>query len=590
MADAAQQILSRMHSEASPLFDEYLDLCHNSGWEDHAGLLQSGEVSIGEGDCLIVVDMQNDFVPQDDVTNPRGGAFGVPEGADIAPLIVKLMKHFAVSGAMVIATRDYHPCGHCSFQPSGPFPSHCIQGSVGSQFYGPVGECLHELRGLGRRAEVVFKGFHEDTDSFGSFRYSDTDDTWSRLAHKDQSTKLHGCSLSAWTGCVTLKCSNLDEDVNAPPDVCAVLERESLADRLKREGIKRVFACGLALDFCVLDTVLNGRKAASKAGFQQVSMILDAARAAHIADVGQYGSGFLSDPKQVGAKLAAAMATVVPAQALLPKFAAARPLRYVKAFGQQFPKSLSSFGHVTVADAVIKVDRAAGTYFASKPEAEIKSLQSRGLEPRARMTEPVPIQMSSQMRRALGIPDVATQFSWAFPMESEGKLDETWLGYFAIKTPSAAFFVFGGFVYLDAHGSVACIKACSKGKDVSFSAPQPWKGPAYSAALGARRWHKVTLPYLKQKGAKLFTWINPGEVITPAVGEPWTVSQHGSFAYLFHEDVDQEDSRDVCFSLDFEDAGKTLLTKSKPKIQEAGGDRGEDEQANKQAPQCCVCQ
>jgi hypothetical protein len=62
---------------------------------------------------------------------------------------------------------------------------------------------------------------------------------------------------------------------------------------------KRVFVCGLALDFCVLDTCVN----ASALKFKTVAMVLDAARAAHIPGLGLYGSGFLSDPKEVVGKI-----------------------------------------------------------------------------------------------------------------------------------------------------------------------------------------------------------------------------------------------------------------------------------------------
>lgn len=88
-----------------------------------------------------------------------------------------------------------------------------------------------------------------------------------------------------------------------PPDVFAAVGdgkdrgAKSLGDVLKAS--KRVFVCGLALDFCVLDTCIN----AVDAGLapQQVHMVLDAARAAHIPGVGAFGSGFLSDPAGVRA-------------------------------------------------------------------------------------------------------------------------------------------------------------------------------------------------------------------------------------------------------------------------------------------------
>ena len=65
------------------------------------------------------------------------------------------------------------------------------------------------------------------------------------------------------------------------------------------KGKKRIFVCGLALDFCVMDTCIN----ATFNGFKDVHYVLDAARAAHIPGVGLYGSGFLSDPQDVRQKL-----------------------------------------------------------------------------------------------------------------------------------------------------------------------------------------------------------------------------------------------------------------------------------------------
>lgn len=80
------------------------------------------------------------------------------------------------------------------------------------------------------------------------------------------------------TGCFELNCSNDDCDVNAPPDVLAWESRKSLGDVLADRKTGRLFICGLALDFCVLDTAIN----ATLAGFQNVYIIVDATRAAFV--------------------------------------------------------------------------------------------------------------------------------------------------------------------------------------------------------------------------------------------------------------------------------------------------------------------
>jgi nicotinamidase/pyrazinamidase len=80
-----------------------------------------------DGDALIIVDVQNDFLP--------GGALAVPEGdAVIAPLN-RVLDIFHTRGLPIFATRDWHPENHCSFHAQGgPWPPHCVAGSDGAQF------------------------------------------------------------------------------------------------------------------------------------------------------------------------------------------------------------------------------------------------------------------------------------------------------------------------------------------------------------------------------------------------------------------------------------------------------------------------
>eukprot|EP00929_Paragymnodinium_shiwhaense_P036659 TRINITY_DN19612_c0_g1_i1.p1 TRINITY_DN19612_c0_g1~~TRINITY_DN19612_c0_g1_i1.p1 ORF type:complete len:390 (+),score=78.13 TRINITY_DN19612_c0_g1_i1:153-1322(+) len=338
----------RMHGQPSPLFKEYLELVAAAGWGDC--LFDGASINVGPEDALIVVDMQNDFIPKDSV-NRQGGAFGCAEGSKVADPIVKLMQRFASEGGRVVATRDYHPADHCSFLVrDGPFPSHCVQGSVGANFYKPVGDCLQRLR-RGKdqvsRVEIVFKGFCSEIDSFGAVEYPDNSETFCRLCNIGSEAHVFGCPLPAWTGSFQLTCSSLEQDVNAPPDVMAVHRRVALQDYLKNQAIRRVFVCGLALDYCVLDTALNARKTGQ---FDEVFIILDATRAAYIKSIGLYGSGFLQDPAKIKVQLEANGVRLLPTVALLPDFVPRSPFQTSALAGLK-AKLASLFSSATAAPA-----------------------------------------------------------------------------------------------------------------------------------------------------------------------------------------------------------------------------------------------
>ncbi len=77
---------------------------------------------------LLLVQLQNDFCP--------GGVLPVPEGDHVIPVVNDWIRLFAGQGYGIVATRDWHPADHCSFQEQGgPWPPHCVQGSLGSQFH-----------------------------------------------------------------------------------------------------------------------------------------------------------------------------------------------------------------------------------------------------------------------------------------------------------------------------------------------------------------------------------------------------------------------------------------------------------------------
>jgi len=176
----------------------------------------------GDRDVLVVVDVQNDFCP--------GGALAVPGGDEIVPAVNRLAAGFA----HVILTQDWHPRGHASFASSHQgkrphetielsygqqilWPDHCVQGTEGAAFHPGLDVPHAEL--------VVRKGFRGAIDSYSAFREND---------HRTP------------TG---------------------------LAGYLKERGFERITLCGLATDFCVLFSAMDGREA----GFE-VSLAAGACR------------------------------------------------------------------------------------------------------------------------------------------------------------------------------------------------------------------------------------------------------------------------------------------------------------------------
>ena len=117
-------------------------------------------------DALLLVDIQNDFMPD--------GSLPVPEGDAVVPVANALQKKFSV----VVASQDWHPPGHASFasEHAGhePFeviefdgleqvlwPDHCLQNSVGAEFHPDL-----DLRGV---THILRKGIDPRIDSYSAF-------------------------------------------------------------------------------------------------------------------------------------------------------------------------------------------------------------------------------------------------------------------------------------------------------------------------------------------------------------------------------------------------------------------------------------
>ncbi len=107
------------------------------------------------GDALIVVDVQNDFLP--------GGALAVADGDRVIPAQNRYIRQFESAGLPIFATRDWHPGDHCSFTgQGGTWPPHCIANTVGAEF-------AHDLA-LPATAIIISKAQHRDRDAYSGFQ------------------------------------------------------------------------------------------------------------------------------------------------------------------------------------------------------------------------------------------------------------------------------------------------------------------------------------------------------------------------------------------------------------------------------------
>jgi nicotinamidase/pyrazinamidase len=114
----------------------------------------SEQLKVSDGDALIVVDVQNDFL--------SGGSLAVPDGdAVIAPLS-RVVNVFQPRGLKIYATRDWHPAQHCSFkQQGGAWPAHCVADTPGAEY----------AQGLGLPAFTIMisKATSADKDAYSAF-------------------------------------------------------------------------------------------------------------------------------------------------------------------------------------------------------------------------------------------------------------------------------------------------------------------------------------------------------------------------------------------------------------------------------------
>lgn len=106
------------------------------------------------GDALLVVDVQNDFLP--------GGSLAVAAGEQVLAPLNRWLARFATAGLPIYASRDWHPRGHCSFHArGGPWPPHCVAGTAGAAFAPTLA--------LPPQTVIVSKGTGDDTEAYSAF-------------------------------------------------------------------------------------------------------------------------------------------------------------------------------------------------------------------------------------------------------------------------------------------------------------------------------------------------------------------------------------------------------------------------------------
>lgn len=124
-------------------------------------MMSSTEVTpLRSDDALVLIDVQNDFLP--------GGSLAVPSGDQILQPLNHWLARFSAAGLPVFATRDWHPPNHCSFiARGGPWPPHCVAGSRGAELAPAL--ALAGVQGLA----VIDKGTSPDADAYSGFEGTD---------------------------------------------------------------------------------------------------------------------------------------------------------------------------------------------------------------------------------------------------------------------------------------------------------------------------------------------------------------------------------------------------------------------------------
>lgn len=115
---------------------------------------------LDRSDALLIVDVQNDFLP--------GGSLAVPGGDAVVPVLNRYLALFGREKLPVYASRDWHPPNHCSFRAQGgPWPPHCLAGSRGAAFAPDLA--------LPPDVTVISKADTPERDAYSAFSGTDLD-------------------------------------------------------------------------------------------------------------------------------------------------------------------------------------------------------------------------------------------------------------------------------------------------------------------------------------------------------------------------------------------------------------------------------
>lgn len=115
-------------------------------------------IHLKPGDALVIVDVQNDFLPD--------GSLAVPRGDEVVPVLNGYIALFQQHALPVYATRDWHPPDHCSFTAQGGiWPSHCVGGTPGAAFAAGLS--------LPQGTLVISKATTSESDAYSGFAGTD---------------------------------------------------------------------------------------------------------------------------------------------------------------------------------------------------------------------------------------------------------------------------------------------------------------------------------------------------------------------------------------------------------------------------------